>query len=65
MSTSSLRYNWSWSVRILYTNGIGLYQELMSSEVTKECVTTAYAWVPSKSKSFSQLRLGAIHIQII
>ena len=25
-------------------------QELMSGETTKECVTTAYAWVPSKSQ---------------
>ena len=28
-------------------------QELMSGEAAKECVTTAYTWVPSKSKSLA------------
>ena len=29
------------------------YQELMSGEAAKERVTTAYTWVPSKSKSLA------------
>ena len=32
----------------------GYTQELMSGEATKERVTTAYTWVPSKSKSKSK-----------
>jgi len=30
-----------------------LKQELMSGEAAKERVTTAYTWVPSKSKSLA------------
>ena len=51
--TCAIVYVRTRTCNVLYVDACKYKQELMSGEAAKERVTTAYTWVPSKSKSLA------------